>query len=133
MVRKKQVTVLPFHSYFNIGQGNSFYWRGKNQFPITNSSLKGYDSLKDYDLPYQDKSAKPELGGNDVEAVVSTAEAWIGGSSMKLTCIKNSEKYGLYKLLTLNIPSDKGFAVSLKIKQTTDKHKYSLKYLYNKT
>lgn len=66
MVRKKTVTNLPYHSYFNVGQGYSYFWKGADQSPSTKSNSKGYDCLKDYDLPYQDKSISPELKGNQV-------------------------------------------------------------------
>lgn len=37
MVRKKGVGVLPYHSYFNAGQGTSMFWKGVAQPPSTKS------------------------------------------------------------------------------------------------
>jgi len=121
---RRPLTVLPYHSYFNTGQGKNFYWRGaatKN----CGGKRSQYSSMRDYDLPYQDKSPDPTIKDQQAIANVTYDDAWIGGSSVRLKCLSNSASYGLYKLLNLDYACDRGLAVKLKLKQG-GRNKYSL-------
>lgn len=62
------LTALPYHSYFNTGQGKYYYWRG-HQTKNLGGKRSQYSCLRDYDLPYQDKSL--DLAINSKQATSS--------------------------------------------------------------
>lgn len=109
----RPVTVLPFHSYFNAGQGKSYYWKGQ-QTNDCGGKCSRYSCLRDYDLPYQDKSLDSTIKESLANSSISYETAWIGGSSIRLKCLSGNK--GQYKLLNLDSGCSKGLEVRLKVK-----------------
>jgi endo-beta-N-acetylglucosaminidase D len=87
IVSKRPLTILPFHTFFNAGSGRHCYFLGQRSKVSEASRTKGYNSLRDYDLPYQDKTLDPSMNGEEVTANICYEDSWVGGSCLKLKCL----------------------------------------------